>query len=301
MLRQIKAGATSQSVVIRIVDSTDGTPEEGVTSATAGLALWYRREGATGTAITESDLAATDSVYSAGGMIHLDDGYYRVDLPDAAVAAGVDACMIGGTVTGMVVVGCYVQLVGPDLRTDLTATRVANLDNIAVATSTAAAVADAVLDELLAGHTTADSLSDYVADIRGRTNLIGAAGITVTSPVGITNNLTLTQGDDYYAADSRSLDWSLTGSTVPELTSATVKFAYTLTGSGTVTTKTGSVVTATGDTKVVRCELAAADTAAMTVGTKLYSYDVEATLSNGHIVTLARGLITVLAQVTPAA
>jgi len=36
-------GVADQSTVIRIVDSTDGTPETGVVAATAGLTLWYRR------------------------------------------------------------------------------------------------------------------------------------------------------------------------------------------------------------------------------------------------------------------
>jgi hypothetical protein len=44
-------------------------------------------------------------------VLHIGDGYYRLDLPDAAVASGVDGVMVGGTVTGMVVIGCYVPLV----------------------------------------------------------------------------------------------------------------------------------------------------------------------------------------------
>jgi hypothetical protein len=38
------AGSTDVSVVIRIIDSTDGTPETGVVFNTAGIALEYRRE-----------------------------------------------------------------------------------------------------------------------------------------------------------------------------------------------------------------------------------------------------------------
>ena len=45
-MRQIKGGTLNVSIVIRIVDSTDGTPETGVVAATAGLAFNYRREGA---------------------------------------------------------------------------------------------------------------------------------------------------------------------------------------------------------------------------------------------------------------
>lgn len=132
----IRAGQTDVSVTIRIVDSTDGSPETGVTSATAGLALEYRRELAVSTAITESDLAALTTAHTDGGMRHIGNGYYRLDLPDAACATGVAGCLVHGTATGMVVIGCYVHL---------------NLEN-------AADIADAVLDEATSGHTTAGTL-----------------------------------------------------------------------------------------------------------------------------------------------
>lgn len=110
-MRSILKGATDQSVVIRIVDSGDGTPETGVTSGTSGLDLEYRREGATSVDLTESDLAALDSAHSDGGIKHIGNGYYRVDLPDAAVASGANGVLVHGTATGMVVIGCYVHLV----------------------------------------------------------------------------------------------------------------------------------------------------------------------------------------------
>jgi len=109
-MRQIKKGSTDQSIVIRIIDSTDGTPETAVAHDTAGIDLWYRREGATKTSITEAALAALDSAHSDGGIEPIGDGYYRLDLPDAAVASGVNGVMVGGTVTGMIVIGCYIML-----------------------------------------------------------------------------------------------------------------------------------------------------------------------------------------------
>lgn len=109
-MRSVVAGSTDQSVVIRIIDSTDGTPETGVTSSTGGLALWYRREGAAATDLTEADLGSLDAAHSDGGMYHIGDGYYRVDLPDAAFASGVDGVMVGGTATDMIVIGSYVPI-----------------------------------------------------------------------------------------------------------------------------------------------------------------------------------------------
>lgn len=113
-MRSVKKGATDQSVIVRVVDSTDGTPETGVAYNTAGVDLWYRREGGAKTSITEATLAAVDSAHSDGGFIHIGDGYCRLDLPDAAFATGANGVMVGGTFTGMVVIGCYVPLVDYD-------------------------------------------------------------------------------------------------------------------------------------------------------------------------------------------
>jgi hypothetical protein len=109
-MRPVVKGSTDQSVVIRIVDSTDGTPETGVAWNTSGIDLWYRREGAAKVSITEATLSALTDSHSDGGVLHIGDGYYRLDLPDAAVASGANGVAVGGTVTGMVVIGCYVPL-----------------------------------------------------------------------------------------------------------------------------------------------------------------------------------------------
>lgn len=112
---QINKGATDQSVTIRILDNNDakGTPETAVEHNTSGIDLWYRRDGATKTSITEAALASLDAAHSDGGIEHIGDGYYRLDLPDAAVASGVNKCVVGGTVTGMVVIGAMIDLVDP--------------------------------------------------------------------------------------------------------------------------------------------------------------------------------------------
>jgi len=127
MGRPIKKGSTDQSTVIRIIDSTTGLPETVVEHNTSGIDLWWRREKETKTAITEAALAALDSAHSDGGIEHIGDGYYRLDLPDAAVAAGSgeNSVQIGGAVTGMVVIGNEHALVDYDpydsVRAGLTA------------------------------------------------------------------------------------------------------------------------------------------------------------------------------------
>jgi len=113
-MRSIKKGSTDQSVVIRIVNATTGLPETAVEHNTSGIDLWYRREGAVKTSITEAALTALNDAHSDGGIEHIGDGYYRLDPPDAAFDTGANGVAFGGTVTGMVVIGCYVHLVDYD-------------------------------------------------------------------------------------------------------------------------------------------------------------------------------------------
>lgn len=109
-------GSTDRSVTVRIIDSTDGTPETGVVFNTAGIDLWYRREGAARTAITEATLAALTTAHADGGFLHVSDGVYRLDLPDAAFASGANYVDFGGTVTGMIVIGGRVRLVDVNIE-----------------------------------------------------------------------------------------------------------------------------------------------------------------------------------------
>ena len=106
----VKKGSTDRSVTLRIIDDTDGTPETGVVFNTAGIDLWYRREGAAVSSVTEATLAALTTAHSDGGFLHISDGEYRFDLPDAAFATGAEYVDFGGTVTGMIVLGGRVRL-----------------------------------------------------------------------------------------------------------------------------------------------------------------------------------------------
>lgn len=115
------AGATSQSIELYIIDSTDGTPETGVLWNTAGIDLKYRRKDAAVVSITEAALttpALTDT-WETGGFLEIGNGVYRLDLPDAALAAGVDRVVVFGTVTGMVVLPVTIHLLALDLSTAL--------------------------------------------------------------------------------------------------------------------------------------------------------------------------------------
>lgn len=112
----VKKGSTDRSVTVKIIDSTDGTPETGVVFNTSGIDLWYRREGAAKTSIIEATLASLTTAHADGGFLHVGDGVYRLDLPDAAFATGANYVDFGGTVTGMIVIGGRVRLVDVDLE-----------------------------------------------------------------------------------------------------------------------------------------------------------------------------------------
>lgn len=118
LLDIVKKGSTSRSVTIRIIDATAGTPETGVVYNSAGIDLWYRREDALVVDITEAELTTPDleDTWETGGFLHISDGEYRLDVPNAAFAAGKNYVDIGGTVTGMVVIGGRVKLVDVDLE-----------------------------------------------------------------------------------------------------------------------------------------------------------------------------------------
>ena len=201
LLDVVTKGTTDYSCTIRIVDSTDGTPETGVVYNSAGIDLWYRRPGAVHTSITEATQTEAGA-HTDGGFVHISDGEYRLDLPDAAVASGVDYVDVGGTVTGMVVIGGRIRLTDLDLddavRGGMTALPNANAEaagglytrgtgagqinqttnghvdidahywngtEITTSLETAADIADAVFDEALSGHVTAGTAGERIGRI----------------------------------------------------------------------------------------------------------------------------------------
>jgi hypothetical protein len=112
MARQVKAGAIDQSVRIRILDST-GNP---ITTVVAGAALTleYERHLSASVVITDTALASLTTAHTDNGFLHVGNGYYRLDLPDAACAVGSPFVLIHGSSTGNVVIGELIELVAYD-------------------------------------------------------------------------------------------------------------------------------------------------------------------------------------------
>lgn len=125
---QIKAGSTSQCVQFAAYTTATGAPVT-ITSATAGLSLWYRR-GVTGAkvAITPSDLATLATAWAAGGLLVIEGAEHRLDLPDAALAAGVDRVSWGGSATGITIDGGQAELIGQATTAALSGETAAALD-----------------------------------------------------------------------------------------------------------------------------------------------------------------------------
>lgn len=107
----ILAGATSQSIEIFIFNPTTGLPDSTVLYSDAGLVLQYRRKGAANVNITEVNLAALTTAWTDSGFLLIGNGAYRLDLPNAAVAAGSTGVLVHGTMTSRVVINRYIDLV----------------------------------------------------------------------------------------------------------------------------------------------------------------------------------------------
>lgn len=120
LIDDIKAGTTDYQASVRVIDAVDGTPETGVAYNTSGVALWYRREGGSVVDITEVT-QTVNGAHTDGGFVHEREGYCRLDLPDAAVATGAKFVDIGGTFTGMVVIGGRIRLRDYEATSDIAA------------------------------------------------------------------------------------------------------------------------------------------------------------------------------------
>jgi hypothetical protein len=224
----VTKGSTDRSVALDIIDSTDGTPETGVVFNTSGIDLWYRREGAAVTSVTEVTLAALTTAHTDGGFLAVSHGAYRFDLPDAAFATGANYVDIGGTVTGMVVICQRVRLVDYSLEDAVRGTAGTALPN-----AVAGASSGLHINGSNSGTTTLAALtitgtvtvSDGIVVTRSTSN---QPGVSITGN-GTGNGATITSGS------------GATGTGLAIVSAATNGSAVTAAGVGT-----GNGITTTG-------------------------------------------------------
>lgn len=101
---KIEAGATNVSLFVYFVDDVGGTnagePTTGLlfSDIETGGAGSYARQGAARVDFELFTLASASAAHTDGGFILLDDtnmpGIYRLDVPDAAFATGVDMAIV---------------------------------------------------------------------------------------------------------------------------------------------------------------------------------------------------------------
>jgi len=158
MSHAILVASTNPILFFRAFD-TDGTAKVNLLAAEAGLTLSIYRTGGSSVAIASlSDKAADDTAHADGAIRQVGSGnLYTVDGPNAAVASQFGSVSIKGSYTAGVIEGVPHPLVGYNGAT------VAVGANTTVP-PTVGAVADAVLDEAMSGHTTAGSLGLFLND-----------------------------------------------------------------------------------------------------------------------------------------
>ncbi len=154
-----------------------------------------------------------------------------------------------------------------------------------------------VADSTLAGRTvlwdTGEVTPRYATEtFPGYLAVLGAASVTVSSPVAASGAVTIERGDDYKVAHGRAVSFSVADSGhALELDNV----AAVLRLKCAQATWTASTVTSTAAGYTVIFEPTAAQTAALTV--ERQTYEVEATLADTSVVTLARGTLVTNANI----
>lgn len=128
---QIPKGSTSQPLNIYCWDPTTNGGKTGLAYNTSALVASYCRPGAARTAITLVTQTTTGA-YSSGGFVEIDatnlPGWYRLDIPNAALATGVEEVTIGMTLSGNAICQENIDLVDPVISSGwATPTDVSNL------------------------------------------------------------------------------------------------------------------------------------------------------------------------------
>lgn len=153
-------GATSVSVNVFIRDNSvsTGVGLTGLAFNTASLTAYYSRQNAAATAFSLVTQTATGA-FSSGGFVAVDGtnmpGLYRLDIPDAVLASGVNSVyiMLKGA-SNMEPCVIEIQLTTIDLQASVVPANATQFAGTAYATALAAEV-DAVWDEQVDGSVTA--------------------------------------------------------------------------------------------------------------------------------------------------
>lgn len=163
-----------------------------------------------------------------------------------------------------------------------------NVETVTDAIAAAAPVVDFtdVLDAIAAlpDDTDVADVLAALALVKLKTDTIGAAAVTVVSPVAACGTITVNAGDDYAAADGRAITFTVPVADVPDLTGAVVKLKCTQ------ATWTAATCTSDGTNWTITFTPTKTQTAALTIGHQ--DYELEAVLAtNLRVVTIATGTL----------
>lgn len=197
---------------------------------------------------------------------------------------------------------------------DLIGTRLADADYTAPDNATITAIAGYVDTEIAAIKAKTDQLAFTDGEVHatvldealtpediwthGSRTLTsaGQVAVTVLGPVATSGDITIVRGDSYQLPE-RALEWQTADVAIwPDLTGASIQFSARRGNS--FLSVSGAVVTPTGVNKKIRVELTADNTDSLEVASTPYKIDIEATLSNGHVVTLVRADMYILPDLT---
>ena len=109
--RRIKKGSTDVAVVLRMLNAISSVPQVSMAEDASGIWLRYWRQGG-GNWVSFAPAAVSflSSAHTDGGFEPIADGFYRVDLPDAACASGADGVLVSGGATGVYSDGFFIEL-----------------------------------------------------------------------------------------------------------------------------------------------------------------------------------------------
>ena len=98
MFGHIKANSTDVTITVVMRNANTGKAETGIVFGDIDICYW-RQGAASPVSVTPAALATLDATHADGGWIEVCDahmkGVYRLDVPDAAFAEGVDFVEIG--------------------------------------------------------------------------------------------------------------------------------------------------------------------------------------------------------------
>lgn len=174
-MKEIKKGSTSITEYFNLVEKTAGTAKTGLTPA--NLYVGYTRNRATVVASVCTALAAVDSAWLTLGAIEVSSanvpGLYRVDVPDAAFASGVDKVILS-------VIATTTSSVAPAIKEVMLVDQVAN-DVYTIVATVGAAVDWA---KILNKSTSNDLSGTFISRGQTITAVLGNVAGSVGSVVG---------------------------------------------------------------------------------------------------------------------